>query len=113
MVAKDLNYGRLWQQEFRKTPEGKAHTRRMNLRAKGVTPEWYDSKLQEQNGACAVCGKTDPGSNQYSRQSFCVDHNHQTGEARGLLCHNCNRAEGLLNGNAQNLADYLRKYNEG
>lgn len=33
-----------------------------------------------------------------------------TGKIRGLLCNNCNRAEGLLNGNAQALADYLKEH---
>lgn len=106
----DREYLQAYQNAYRRTEQGKLHTRKMNLKKYGVTPEWYDLKLKEQNYRCAVCLTEDPGCNQYSVQSFTVDHNHTTGRVRGLLCHNCNRAEGLLQGNAQRLADYLKEY---
>jgi hypothetical protein len=42
--------------------------------------------------------------------NFVVDHCHATGKVRGLLCHNCNRALGLMQDNIENIkraADYL------
>lgn len=56
----------------------------------GVTYEWYQSQLAKQNNACAICLK--PASNKL----FCVDHNHHTGEVRGLLCPRCNLALGIF-----------------
>jgi len=45
----------------------------------------------DQFGRCAICG----GVNDIDRR-LSVDHNHDTGEVRGLLCNRCNRAIGLL-----------------
>ena len=47
----------------------------------GITPEEYDQMLEEQNG-CGICGK--------KFSSYHVDHCHDTGKVRGILCHNCN-----------------------
>lgn len=52
----------------------------------GITLEEYDKLLKEQNGLCAIC-KVVPVSNKLA-----VDHDHDTGTVRGLLCPRCNRA---------------------
>lgn len=57
------------------------------LRQYGITVEDYDRMLAAQGGGCAICGGTDP---QRNRKWFCVDHDHETGVVRGLLCMNCN-----------------------
>ena len=59
----------------------------------GVTLEDYDIQYSAQGGACAICGTETPGG---GNGRFCVDHNHNTGEFRGLLCHSCNRGLGLF-----------------
>jgi hypothetical protein len=53
----------------------------------GITPDEYEVLLAEQGGKCAICGTDDPGR---GSEFFPVDHDHQTGERRGLLCHECN-----------------------
>ncbi len=53
-------------------------------RVYGLSEEEYMKKLNEQDNLCAICGKKDEG------KVLCVDHNHATGQVRGLLCHNCN-----------------------
>ncbi len=55
----------------------------------GITLADYEEFLRKQNGACAICKNT------YD-YTLHVDHNHTTGEIRGLLCHNCNMAIGHL-----------------
>lgn len=52
----------------------------------GITLEDYDRMLAAQGGACKACGSTSPGR----RKHFDVDHDHATGEIRGLLCSPCN-----------------------
>ena len=46
--------------------------------------------LLAQNSCCAACGDDQPGSS----HGWCVDHCHQTGKTRGILCHHCNVALG-------------------
>lgn len=51
----------------------------------GTPQEHYDKMLSDQGGACAICGRgPTPG------RWLCVDHDHETGIVRGLLCVNCN-----------------------
>lgn len=72
----------------------------------GVSSERYNQMLLEQGGVCAICGQPDP------RQNLSVDHNHVTGEVRGLLCHRCNRCLGAFQDREDLLAEainYLRR----
>lgn len=59
----------------------------------GWTTNDYDKAMHEQGGKCAIC-HTKLNSSRYTK--LCADHNHKTGEIRGLLCVNCNTAIGLL-----------------
>lgn len=102
-----------WQRRFRRTERGKAHTKRMNLRKIGWSPERFTIMLYAQGGLCAACQQPEYGENQHGRMSLAADHNHDTMEPRGLLCHRCNRALGLLGddpGRVEQLARYRRRY---
>jgi len=66
----------------------------------GISPAQYEEMLQQQNGVCAVCEQPP-----LADSSLHVDHNHETGKVRELLCLNCNNAIG----HAQESADMLRK----
>jgi len=58
----------------------------------GITVEQYDEMLARQDGGCGICGaKTDSQGRRLH-----VDHSHETGRVRGLLCDPCNRAIGLM-----------------
>lgn len=48
----------------------------------GLTPETYDALFASQGGRCAICSEVP--------ERPCVDHNHETGQVRGILCHYCN-----------------------
>lgn len=65
----------------------------------GITIAEYDELFERQNGNCAICGLPE------IMRRLSVDHNHETGEVRGLLCATCN----LLIGNAKENADILLK----
>lgn len=70
----------------------------------------YAALLDDQDGGCAICGTTEPGGS-YGR-NFAIDHCHQTGVVRGLLCSHCNRAIGYLRDNpklCRAAAEYLER----
>ena len=65
--------------------------------------EYYDNH----NGKCDICGKEEI-VDRFNR--LCIDHNHETGEFRGLLCMGCNRGLGFFRDNPtylRNAADYV------
>lgn len=53
-----------------------------------ITEEIYDGIFKAQNGVCSIC----KCHQRYKR--LAVDHDHKTGQVRGLLCENCNRGLG-------------------
>lgn len=58
----------------------------------GISYQEYLVMLEAQGGCCAICGTDDTGK----RKAFAVDHCHETGVVRGLLCSSCNTGIGLL-----------------
>jgi hypothetical protein len=77
--------------------------RESHLRRKfGLTQAEYEERLAEQDGGCAVCG------DRPRKTSLHVDHDHDTGEIRGLLCMRCNNALGLFREQTQLLENALR-----
>ena len=68
----------------------------------------YNTLLTEQSNACAICEKKC-----VSGKRLAVDHNHDTGEVRGLLCCRCNRGLGNLDDDLDKLRSavlYLERY---
>ncbi len=57
----------------------------------GITLHEYNALFELQGGVCAICKKPSTG------QSLAVDHDHVTGEIRGLLCSKHNQALGAFN----------------
>lgn len=77
----------------------------------GMTIKDYNKLFTLQKGCCAICGKHQTECN----KTLCVDHNHETGEVRGLLCHSCNVALGLLKediNSINNIINYLKIYSD-
>lgn len=71
----------------------------------GISREQYEELFLKQGGGCAVCG----AATATSRARFlCVDHDHETGEIRGLLCTPCNLAIGYLKDDPELLAGAAR-----
>ena len=97
-----------------KNPE-RAHLsqRQRNLKCKfGVDLEWYEKQFKKQNYSCAICkSKTNKTSGNREFWNFSVDHCHDSGKVRGILCNNCNRALGLFQDNPELLekaAEYIK-----
>ena len=63
--------------------------REAKWRERGIklTAEQYDAMNADQGGKCAMCRKADP-----TGMKLAVDHDHETGQVRALLCANCNSA---------------------
>lgn len=62
----------------------------------GITAADYQRMFEKQNGCCAICGKIETSHNQWGLKRLAVDHDHETGRVRGLLCSNCNTRLGHL-----------------
>lgn len=69
---------------------GQLRRRRRQLKTFGLTPDAYDALAARQQGGCAICRHC-PATHQ---KALCVDHDHETGVVRGLLCESCNLAVG-------------------
>lgn len=75
----------------------------------GLSESSYKELIEVQNNLCAICGKKDEG------KVLCVDHDHKTGQVRGLLCNNCNIGLGNLKDDIQifqSAIEYLHKYSQ-
>lgn len=68
----------------------------------GITLEQYDKMFETQNGVCAICS----GINKDGRRLF-VDHDHKTGEIRGLLCYQCNSLLGRFEVHQEKIIEFL------
>ena len=105
-------YMRTWTRNAKLSdPGGYARKRRaMRLKAKyGITLEIYDELLSRQGGHCALCDRT-PEQERYG--VLVVDHCHDTGSVRGLLCDFHNTAIAHVGDNAQSVLRVL-KYLQG
>lgn len=82
-----------------------------NLRSHyGISIEQYKAMYEKQGGKCLTCGDAKPLR---GRDSLCVDHNHDTGKVRELLCARCNKALGCVRENPEALralADYAERH---
>lgn len=78
----------------------------------GITPEQYDQMLISQGGRCKICGGSESASGRWDSNFLCVDHDHVTGEIRGLLCHPCNTGLGFFKddtGRLEAAINYLKQ----
>lgn len=69
-------------------PDAKAVVR---IKPYRLVPGQVERMAEDQGGVCAICGRAP-----YGVRGLVVDHNHLTGEVRGLLCQPCNSAIGQL-----------------
>jgi len=125
--ANNLERDRKRNNEYRKTHPEYAERRRKREREKywadplkarhdrlrynygpDITLEWYRQVEAAQGGVCAICRRKCK-----TGRSLAVDHNHETGQIRGLLCQKCNHAIGLFSEDTDLMMaaiDYLLSY---
>lgn len=81
----------------------------------GITLDQYNEMLRIQNGLCAICFQPETVIDKRNNKviALAVDHNHITGEVRGLLCARCNISLGGFQDSPENLKNaalYLERY---
>lgn len=74
--------------------------RQYALKKYGLTPDSFAELLAFQGGGCAICYVEHPP---WTVGVWTVDHDHQTGEVRGILCSTCNGGLGLFHDDAATL----------
>lgn len=104
-----------WKKNYRSTPEQQLKRKNYEYKRKfGITFDDYQKLLENQNNVCAICKKEESFVLRGVKHSLAVDHCHNTGKIRGLLCRNCNQGLGLFHDNVEflNEAIYYLTNNE-
>lgn len=70
----------------------------------GISLEQYDAMMEGQNYQCAICGDE---LEDYSYKTH-LDHCHETGRIRGILCRGCNTGIGMLRDNVDILKSAIK-----
>ena len=100
---------------FRSTEHGRRLSRNARLgREFGISIEDYEALLASQDGLCAICHRPETRQMFGRTSHMTVDHDHETGLIRALLCHGCNASIGLLEESPDRCraaAAYLERFN--
>ena len=64
----------------------------------------YDELVKQRSETCRICGK----DSQANKRKLAIDHNHNEGNIRDLLCSNCNLSLGLIKENKESLANMIK-----
>lgn len=105
-----------YMREYRK--ENPDKFKRIDLKKNfGISLEYYYELLEKQGNVCAICKKPETAIDMKRGVPFslAVDHDHKTGNVRGLLCMKCNRGLGLFEDSGELLDEakrYLDSYRE-
>jgi hypothetical protein len=86
---------------------------RSAMKRYGVTLDWYLAKLAEQEGQCVICSAPPDPNGIKAAARLHVDHDHETGAVRELLCVRCNQGLGYFRDNPDLLraaADYIDRH---
>lgn len=101
------------------TPEERERRRKETFRRSdlkrhyGLTDVEFAAKLVEQNGCCMVCGRGETAMLRGRVRELAVDHDHETGVVRDLLCSECNKGLGDFGDDPVRLraaADYIERH---
>jgi hypothetical protein len=107
----EKNRSKLYQYQKKYRENNPEFVRNSQIKCKyGITLEQYNEMFIIQNGCCSICGRH---QNEF-KKALHVDHDHITGNVRGLLCTNCNTILGMAHDEVdllKNVIDYIERYN--
>ena len=92
---------------YKFTPEQREHLRLGHLGRYGISIDEFESLWNRQNGVCAICGIS------LKEIKYRIDHDHNTGKVRGLLCISCNTGVGLFKDSPVILTGAVRYLEDG
>ena len=79
----------------------------------GIDLEQYMNLLKGQKGVCAICHNGETSTNKWGEvKNLAVDHDHETGIIRGLLCQGCNAGLGHFRDDKETLTEAIRYLGE-
>ena len=80
----------------------------------GVTHAEFVTAWDQQDGACSICKNDLPDLMTYDnrRRGYAIDHNHETGAFRGILCLKCNSLLGMASESTEVLSAAIEYLNE-
>jgi hypothetical protein len=91
-----------YQRDWRKNNPDRVNDTQLRKKY-GITVKQRDALLSEQGGVCAICTTDAPGNT-----GWYVDHCHNSGAVRGVLCHHCNSLLGYARDNPQTLSKAIQ-----
>jgi len=68
----------------------------------GISRDQYLKMVTDQNNKCLICKRDLNGI------KSCIDHSHENGKVRGILCNNCNNGIGFFNDNIEHLKTAIK-----
>lgn len=101
-IKRRREYGRRYR-ETRQCRLDKYHLREKY----GITVEQYNKMSAIQNRLCLICNQPETAMRAGRVKNLSVDHNHETGRIRGLLCGKCNVAIGLAEEDIERLREAI------
>ena len=97
-------------ERVRKDP---AYHRERSLKTKyGLTVLQFMELAEAQEHKCALCGRVCGVSERSGYYKLCVDHDHSTGQIRGLLCHFCNSLLGRFNDDPVKIREWAERISQ-
>lgn len=85
----------------------KCHSRKLKAKEYNIPFDLFDKLLEQQNHLCKICKGTNPDG-----RELYIDHDHNTGKVRGLLCNHCNTGLGKFKDNILILEEAIRYLKE-
>lgn len=98
----------------RERERGREYVRKYRERLRqlkyGLVEGEYEKMFSDQNGVCVICGKPETRKLYGAITALAVDHDHETGEVRGLLCGKCNLGLGQIGDVLEEAQNYLKAF---